>query len=422
MRCACKASRRTAGRECAPGSGALRHTDGRALLVRGREVGQQSEKRRPRQGGTHRQQRQRQQHLDPRPVGAMQDCQPLELSVAFDERKEDQADAGQEQAQRNQFGFAEYFDQPPDGPALDDRADDAAKDKQGDDRRGGFGFVHGNAKIEIVADQQRQGAFKATERECRQKKNQDQQADVWLRQRVAPLGKMRTPGRPAGIRLQTFGEDAKCEEKIRRAKCGGRPAGSGGAEEMQGDAADRRTENKSQSERHADESHPLRPVFRRRDVGDVGLGDGDVAAADAGEDTGDKQRPERGGVVFKTRPDGEQDIGQRRAGGADEQNGPAAMLVGKPSPNRREDKLHGGERGDDGADDPAARAVMPAEDRHQRHDDAESDEVNEDRQENDEQRWLAVHVQINAVSLATKTGESNLLAATTSKDRGNIQH
>ena len=33
----------------------------------------------------------------------------------------------------------------------------------------------------------------------------------------------------------------------------------------------------------------------------------------------------------------------------------------------------------------AARAVMPAVNRHQRHDDAEADEVNEDRQENDEQ-------------------------------------
>jgi hypothetical protein len=61
------------------------------------------------------------------------------------------------------------------------------------------------------------------------------------------------------------------------------------------------------------------------------------------------------------------------------------MPVGKPSPNRREDELHRGKRGDDGADDPAARAVMPAEDRHQRHDDAETDEVNEDRQENNEQ-------------------------------------
>ena len=35
---------------------------------------------------------------------------------------------------------------------------------------------------------------------------------------------------------------------------------------------------------------------------------------------------------------------------------------------------------------------MPAVNRHQRHDDAETDEVNEDRQENDEQRWFAIHV------------------------------
>src|ERR1017187_567181 len=100
---------------------------------------------------------------------------------------------------------------------------------------------------------------------------------------------MRAPGRLAGVRFQAFGEDAKREEKIRRAKSRGRPAGTGGAEEMQGDAAERRTENESQSEGHADESHPLRPVFRRSNVGDVGLGDGDVAAANAGEDTGDEQ-------------------------------------------------------------------------------------------------------------------------------------
>ena len=315
----------------------------------------------------------------------MQDGQPLELAVAFDERQEDQADAGQEQAQRNQFRFTEHFDQPPDGAALDDGANDATKDKQGDDRHGGLGFVHGNAEIEIVADEQRQRAFKTTEGERGQEKNQDEQADLRLGQRVAPLGKMRAPGRLAGVRFQTFGEDAKREEKIRRAKCRGRPARPGGAEEMQRDAAERGTKNESQSEGHADESHPFRPVFRRGDVGDVGLGDGDVAAADAGENAGDEQRPECSGVIFKARPDGKQDIGQCRAGGADEQNGPATVPVGKPPPNRREDELHRGKRGDDGADDPATGAVMPGENRHQRHDDAKTDEVNEDRQENDEE-------------------------------------
>ena len=72
----------------------------------------------------------------------------------------------------------------------------------------------------------------------------------------------------------------------------------------------RRAENKSQPERHADEAHPLRPVFRRGDVGDVSLGDGDVAAADAGKDARNQQRPKRGGMIFKARPDGEQHIRQ----------------------------------------------------------------------------------------------------------------
>jgi hypothetical protein len=35
---------------------------------------------------------------------------------------------------------------------------------------------------------------------------------------------------------------------------------------------------------------------------------------------------------------------------------------------------------------------MPAEQRHQRHDDAKADEVNEDREKNDEHGRFAIHV------------------------------
>ena len=54
---------------------------------------------------------------------------------------------------------------------------------------------------------------------------------------------------------------------------------------------------------------------------------------------------------------------------------------------RRQDRLQRAEAAFDPLpfDNEAARAIMPAEDGHQRHDDAETDEVNEDRQENDEQ-------------------------------------
>ena len=160
---------------------------------------------------------------------------------------------------------------------------------------------------------------------------------------------------------------------------------------------------------------PTRPirlgaVFRRRDVGDVGLRDGDVAAARAGERARDEQRHERGRGIFKTGADGEQHIGQRRAGGAERQNRPAAVPVGKPAPDGREDELHGRVGRDDGADEPAARAVVPAVNWHERHDDAKADEVNEDREQDDEDGRFAIHVQKSFGSLAVKSGESNLLA------------
>jgi len=144
------------------------------------------------------------------------------------------------------------------------RADDAAKHKQRDDRGGGLGFVHGDAEVEIIADEQRQGAFKTTERKRRQKKNQNQQTDFRLGQCVSPLGKMRATGCVAGVRLQTFGKDGKREEKIRGAKCGGGPAGSGGAEEMQGNTAERRTENKSNPN-----AMPMSPIRLDRFSGGV---------------------------------------------------------------------------------------------------------------------------------------------------------
>ena len=100
-------------------------------------------------------------------------------------------DAGQHEAQRNQFRFAEHFHEPANRAALDDRANEAAENEQRNDRHGGLGFIHGDAEIEIVADEQRQGGFKASEGKRREEKNQDEQADFRLRQRVSPLRETR---------------------------------------------------------------------------------------------------------------------------------------------------------------------------------------------------------------------------------------
>ena len=70
------------------------------------------------------------------------------------------------------------------------------------------------------------------------------------------------------------------------------------------------------------------------------------------------------------------------------------MTIRKSSPNRRKKKLHRRERGNDRADgealgpngfDDIGDEVL-AINRHQRHDDAKADEVNENRQENDQDR------------------------------------
>ncbi len=263
-----------------------------------------------------------------------QNRQPFQLAFAFDERQQRQADAGQEQTQRNQFRFAEHFHEPANGPALDERADEAAKDKQRNDRHGGFGFVHGDAKIEIVADQQRQGAFKTTERERRQEKNQDQADRFSAGRACAPIDSS-AGARVAWLEsgLQTFGENGKGqhENSPRKARRRSSP-GPVPPKSFKRNAAEGRAEDESQPERHADQAHPLRAVFRRRDVGDVSLGDGDVAAARAGEHARDEQRPKRGGMIFKARPDGEQHIRQRRAGGADEHDGTAADAGRKAAP------------------------------------------------------------------------------------------
>jgi len=57
--------------------GALCHTMVAPCSFAGARLDSNPKKRRARQGGTHRQQRQRQKHLDPLPVGAMENCSHL---------------------------------------------------------------------------------------------------------------------------------------------------------------------------------------------------------------------------------------------------------------------------------------------------------------------------------------------------------
>ena len=75
-----------------------------------------------------------------------------------------------------------------------------------------------------------------------------------------------------------------------------------------------------------------------------------------------------------------------------QQNRAPAMAVGEPAPDRREQELHRREGGNDDADDQALgpngldaiRHQVFAIERHQRHHDPETDQVNEDGQKDNQ--------------------------------------
>src|SRR5467141_46730 len=134
--------------------------------------------------------------------------------------------------------------------------------------------------MEIVADDQRQRALKTTEAERGQEKDDHQQTHLRLAQGMDPLIQMR-PNRCLGAQswFPALCENEKSQNKIGCAQGGGHPAWTGISEMLQTYAANKRAKNKSQPKRHADEPHFARSLLGRRDIGNVSLGDRDIAAA-----------------------------------------------------------------------------------------------------------------------------------------------
>ena len=97
-------------------------------------------------------------------------------------------------------------------------------------------------------------------------------------------------------------------------------------------------------------------------------------------------------AVWFSRPElqRKQHVGKRRARGADQQDraGGRCRSDSRPQIGAKMNCMAEND-GDDDADDEAVRAEVPAVNRHQRHHDAEPDQVNEDRQENDQDGRLS---------------------------------
>ena len=131
-----------------------------------------------------------------------------------------------------------------------------------------------------------------------------------------------------GIRLAAFAEYEPAENKIRGAKARGDPAGRLLAmKNFDAECAERRTKNKSEAERHADQAHARGALFRRRNVRDIGGSDGQIRAANAGENARGQNPKQTDGAAHAAR-DGEQRVGTRRAEIADEHDRAAADVIG----------------------------------------------------------------------------------------------
>ena len=123
----------------------------------------------------------------------------------------------------------------------------------------------------------------------------------------------------------------------------------------------------------------FRTLARLGHVGDVGAGDGDVSTRQAVDDA----RREQHGEALRHRQHHEADDG---ADEAENEHGAPAEPVGQHPEHRRGNELCEGERGEEKADDDRRGAEGLRVERQQRDDDAEADEIDEDREEDDEQR------------------------------------
>src|ERR1043165_3888834 len=101
-----------------------------------------------------------------------------------------------------------------------------------------------------------------------------------------------------------------------------------------------RAEDKTEPESHPAQPHFFGTLFRRGDIGNVGLGDSDVRATNTSQHARAKQH-DQGGLPFQPGTEREHQIRKSRARRAYEQNRTTADAVGKLAPSRREEKLHG---------------------------------------------------------------------------------
>ena len=183
-----------------------------------------------------------------------------------------------------------------------------------------------------------------------------------------------------------FGQREQAVEEGEGREPGRDEARCHGAQVVVPESAEGGAQREADPEGRADQRHAPTPLLDGGHVGDVGERRGDRAAEQPGRDARDEQHRE--GVRGRLR-EREERVRHERAGQPDQEDGAPADPVGDPSPERREDELHGAEGGEQQAHGRLRRLVVLRVEREQRQDEPEAQQVDHHGQEDREQGGAA---------------------------------
>ncbi len=145
------------------------------------------------------------------------------------------------------------------------------------------------------------------------------------------------------------------------------------------DSTDHRTESKTKAERSANQAHRAGALFGGCNVGNISLRNGNISAGDASKNSRDKKKRKRG------RHSHQSETG-RRARDAYYQDRTATEPIGNFSENRCEDNLHAGINSGEPANGHGRSVEMLRVEWKHGNDNTESNEVDEDREEENKER------------------------------------
>ena len=182
---------------------------------------------------------------------------------------------------------------------------------------------------------------------------------------------------------QAFGEHQPAVKRVAECQRRGEEEGHAVAE-LCDDAAQRRADDETEAECHADDAEIYATALGGRDIGEVRIGGRKGRAGDPGDDPRRDEPPQ----VRRERHD---EIVGAEGNEAGEEHRAAAEAIRQPADNRAAEKLHRSVKKTDPAGDGGSvgkAAPGPADDqsRKDRNDNAEPDRIDEDGNEQEGQR------------------------------------